>query len=342
MPNMRQRQLEPGSGRLAEFDHGGLRVGWPTAFSIVSRPAGADNSPGMDWPRFRAHFPVTARWAFLDHAAVAAPAGRARWRHQRVGRRHGRERRHRRTSRGPSASRRSAAWPAGCSTPTRSTSPSSPTPRTGIGIVAEGFPWQPGDNVVTAAEEYPANLYPWMNLARRGVEVRPVPSRGNRRRARRPPRRDGRADPRAGDQLRRVRQRLPQRPRRPRRAVPRARRLLLRGRDPGARRVPARRAARRRSTPSRPTGTSGCSGRRGRASPTSAASGSSGCTRSASAGTAWSNPLDFSTIDFRLKPHAGRWEGGTLNVRGITALGASLELLLDVGIDERRAPACWS
>ena len=41
---------------------------------------------------------------------------------------------------------------------------------------------------------------------------------------------------------------------------------------------------------------------------------------------------DFSTIDFRLKPHAGRWESGSLNVAGISALGASLELLLEIGI----------
>jgi selenocysteine lyase/cysteine desulfurase len=41
---------------------------------------------------------------------------------------------------------------------------------------------------------------------------------------------------------------------------------------------------------------------------------------------------DFSHIDFRLKPHAGRWESGTLNVGGISALGASLELLLTIGI----------
>src|SRR5207302_4237352 len=50
----------------------------------------------------------------------------------------------------------------------------------GIGIVAEGFPWQPGDNIVTAAEEYPANIYPWMNLAARGVEMRAVASRDGR------------------------------------------------------------------------------------------------------------------------------------------------------------------
>ncbi|HEV3263174.1 MAG TPA: aminotransferase class V-fold PLP-dependent enzyme, partial [Gemmataceae bacterium] len=41
---------------------------------------------------------------------------------------------------------------------------------------------------------------------------------------------------------------------------------------------------------------------------------------------------DFSRIDFLLKPHAGRWESGSLNVAGITALGGSLELLLGIGL----------
>jgi cysteine desulfurase/selenocysteine lyase len=50
----------------------------------------------------------------------------------------------------------------------------------GIGIVAEGFPWRNGDNVVTAAEEYPSNVYPWMNLADRGVALRMVPTRDGR------------------------------------------------------------------------------------------------------------------------------------------------------------------
>ncbi len=44
----------------------------------------------------------------------------------------------------------------------------------GIGIVAEGFPWQEGDNVVTLANEFPSNLYPWMNLESRGVQTRRV------------------------------------------------------------------------------------------------------------------------------------------------------------------------
>ena len=46
--------------------------------------------------------------------------------------------------------------------------------------MAEGFPWRAGDSVVTAAEEYPSNLYPWMNLASRGVTLRTVPSRDGR------------------------------------------------------------------------------------------------------------------------------------------------------------------
>lgn len=45
----------------------------------------------------------------------------------------------------------------------------------GINIVADGLDWRPGDNVVLPDTEYPANVYPWMNLAGRGVEVRFVP-----------------------------------------------------------------------------------------------------------------------------------------------------------------------
>lgn len=46
----------------------------------------------------------------------------------------------------------------------------------GVNLVAEGFPWQAGDNVVMFDDEFPANVYPWLNLASRGVEVRRVPS----------------------------------------------------------------------------------------------------------------------------------------------------------------------
>jgi selenocysteine lyase/cysteine desulfurase len=50
----------------------------------------------------------------------------------------------------------------------------------GIGWVAAGLPWQQGDNVVTTAVEFPANVYPWMGLRSRGVELRMVPEENGR------------------------------------------------------------------------------------------------------------------------------------------------------------------
>ncbi|HEX7597867.1 MAG TPA: aminotransferase class V-fold PLP-dependent enzyme [Polyangia bacterium] len=48
----------------------------------------------------------------------------------------------------------------------------------GLSAFAEGLTWSPGDEIaVCLTEEYPANLYPWMNLERRGVMIRPVESR---------------------------------------------------------------------------------------------------------------------------------------------------------------------
>jgi selenocysteine lyase/cysteine desulfurase len=49
-----------------------------------------------------------------------------------------------------------------------------PNTSSGIQLVAEGFPWREGDNLVTLANEFPSNLYPWMNLKDRGVETRMV------------------------------------------------------------------------------------------------------------------------------------------------------------------------
>jgi cysteine desulfurase/selenocysteine lyase len=46
----------------------------------------------------------------------------------------------------------------------------------GISLIAEGLDWKPGDNVITLADEFPSNVYPWMNLESRGVETRRVPT----------------------------------------------------------------------------------------------------------------------------------------------------------------------
>ncbi len=48
----------------------------------------------------------------------------------------------------------------------------------GILIAANGIDWREGDNVVTTAVEFPANVYPWWSLKERdGVETRMVPER---------------------------------------------------------------------------------------------------------------------------------------------------------------------
>mgnify|MGYP003588709781 CR=1 FL=1 len=47
----------------------------------------------------------------------------------------------------------------------------------GLALVAGGLDWRPGDVVVTTESEFPANLTPWLDLARLGVEVRRIPTR---------------------------------------------------------------------------------------------------------------------------------------------------------------------
>jgi selenocysteine lyase/cysteine desulfurase len=41
----------------------------------------------------------------------------------------------------------------------------------GLGIIANGLEWKAGDEVVCYLEDYPANVYPWLALERRGVKV---------------------------------------------------------------------------------------------------------------------------------------------------------------------------
>jgi len=50
----------------------------------------------------------------------------------------------------------------------------------GLSLVAAGLSWHPGDNVIAVDGEYPSNVYPWFGLRRCGVEtrlVRPVDGR---------------------------------------------------------------------------------------------------------------------------------------------------------------------
>ncbi len=42
----------------------------------------------------------------------------------------------------------------------------------GLSLVANGLDWQAGDEVVCYADDYPANVYPWLELRKKGVVVR--------------------------------------------------------------------------------------------------------------------------------------------------------------------------
>jgi len=137
--------------------------------------------PGMgtDWGGFRRQMPVAQRWAYLDHAAVAPISGPARdcllkWADE-------------------IACQGSISYPAWVQQIERlrrlaaemlNASPAEialvGNTTAGINLVAEGFPWRQGDNVVTLADEFPSNQYPWMNLADRGVETRRVPTEQGR------------------------------------------------------------------------------------------------------------------------------------------------------------------
>src|SRR5271169_3932697 len=44
----------------------------------------------------------------------------------------------------------------------------------GLSMVANGLEWRPGDNLVCHRDDYPANVYSWLDLRRLGVEVRCV------------------------------------------------------------------------------------------------------------------------------------------------------------------------
>lgn len=283
------------------------------------------------WDDIRKHFPVTRKWAFFDHAAVSPIPTTAAAELSRYAAVVGEN--------GIAAvgdlvagtSRVRALAAKLINAPDVNDVMFVPNTTVGIGLIAEGFPWQAGENVVLAADEYPSNQYPWLNLQARGVDVRRVASRGNRVEV---------ADVAAAMD--------------------------------GKTRVLSASAVQFASGFRSDLDALGevCR-RRGvfffvdgiqalgvfpidvQTSPVDAlaADGHKWMLAPEGAGFAYVrrewvnrlhaigvgahsvvNPFEYHTIDFRLKPHAGRWEGGALNVPGLWALGASLELLLNAGI----------
>ncbi len=55
-----------------------------------------------------------------------------------------------------------------------------PNTSTGLNILAQGINWQAGDHILLNNFEFPANVYPFLNLERKGVVVDVIPHRNGR------------------------------------------------------------------------------------------------------------------------------------------------------------------
>lgn len=130
-----------------------------------------------DWSWLRENMPVHRRWAYFDHAAVSPLPQQTRAAIQ--------------TWLDEAAEEGDTAWPRWARQVEQVREEAANllgadqeeialvrNTTEGINLVAEGFPWNQGDNVVFAAGDFPSNRFPWMNLQSRGVEPRPVPSQG--------------------------------------------------------------------------------------------------------------------------------------------------------------------
>jgi selenocysteine lyase/cysteine desulfurase len=122
----------------------------------------------------RTHFPITKRCAYLDHAFVgplshdaATAVQRATQEHE-----HGASLAFEKLIAEADEVRRvfaafiGADWEEIAIVNTTSMA---------ISIVANGMHWNAGDSVVIPENEYLSNVYPWQQLARRGVQLRRVP-----------------------------------------------------------------------------------------------------------------------------------------------------------------------
>ncbi len=147
----------------------------------VSSSQSASNAPSStpDWSKFREQMPVSRKWAYFDHACVApipqvSADAISKWCNESltegdvVWKRWERQHEELRdlTAEVINARREEVALV--------------PNTTFGINLVADGFAWKSGDNVVLPSHEFPSNVYPWMALEKRGVEVRIVELDGNR------------------------------------------------------------------------------------------------------------------------------------------------------------------
>lgn len=126
----------------------------------------------MDVTAVREEFPVTRNFNFQNHAAAAPISRRAAaaiTRYAQLARDHAYL---------SESFYRHASYVRGLAAKLINTSPDEVTfvknTSEGLSFVANGLQWNTGDNVVLSNVEFPANVYPWMNLQARGVHLKMV------------------------------------------------------------------------------------------------------------------------------------------------------------------------
>lgn len=136
--------------------------------------AGDDTvTPGCpDWERLRREFPTTARWTYLDIARKAIlprgiELGVREW-FRNIYERAGDE------AFSMDAVEETRHVVADVFGAPRAQIALIKNTSEGINVVARGFPWRTGDNVVISESEHENNTFPWRRLEDRGVEVRRV------------------------------------------------------------------------------------------------------------------------------------------------------------------------
>jgi len=122
---------------------------------------------------YRDQFPVRDRLVFLNHAGVS-PLPAATYEAVALTASEQRDRAHTLASEWDARTSRARLWAAELLGAETSEVAFIKNTTSGIIIAAESIRWRDGENVVTSAIEFPANIYPWLHLARRGVETRMV------------------------------------------------------------------------------------------------------------------------------------------------------------------------
>lgn len=130
---------------------------------------------GAALEQFRQFFPITERYAYMDHAAAGPPSTRVM---EAVSAFLTERANHGSLYMGEAKAmcertRAKVAAFLGASADEIAFTKNTPD---GLNMVANGLKWLPGDNIVTSDLEFPANVYPWLNLEDRGVKVRFVRS----------------------------------------------------------------------------------------------------------------------------------------------------------------------